>query len=195
MLFLLFIIERRLSAKTSWLNTIHKRWTWVLLAAVVLPFLLNLMPIEEFKICGLGDFHYYCSLCSQQLSFWLSEFATTIGILLMAVILFCKIRTHEKSGRNFGDEQMLALKVVSIPQANFVILFLNLLSKTIDYSKQAWLFWIYVAVNLLFYIVPIINLHLFVRFMRNYPCTIYHFTWLIRKKPDSHLLASAYVEM
>lgn len=194
-LLLLFIIERRLSVKGSWLNTIHKRWTFLVLAAIALPSLVNLIPIRSFVVCGLGDLHYYCSLCSRELSYWLSEFTMTVLILCLALFLFWQIRKHKKSGRNFGNEQLLALKVVSIPQVNFIILLLNLLSKTIDYSREPWLFWIYVVVNLLFYIVPIVNLQLFVSFMKGYPCTIYHFTWLIRKKPDSQLLASAYVEM
>jgi hypothetical protein len=84
---------------------------------------------------------------------------------------------------------------MSIPQASFVILFVNLVIKSIDYSQSDKLFWVYVILNLISYTVPMLDLVLFVRFMSTYPCTIYHFTWLIRKKRDTNLLASSYVEM
>jgi len=83
----------------------------------------------------------------------------------MGLYLFWKVHTHRKSGRAFGNEQLLALNVVSIPRANFIILFLNLLTKTIDYSRKSWLLWVYIIVSLMFYIVPIINLRLFIKFM------------------------------
>lgn len=161
----------------------------------MLPFLINLIPIEQFKVCGLGDMLYYCSLCGRTLSFWIAEFSITILLLCIALVLFCQITTHCKNSAGFTHEQQLAMRVVTIPQANFVILMLNLVTKTIDFSAESWMFWVYVAVNMLFYIVPIVNLRLFVTFMKDYPCPIFHFTWLIRQKPEPDLRVTSYVEM
>lgn len=87
----------------------------------------------------------------------------------------------------------MSLEVAKIPYVSFTILALNLMTKLIDYGVESWLFWLYVVVNLLFYLVPMVNLYLFVKFMRGYPTSIEYFTWLIKKKRESVLLASAYV--
>lgn len=106
---------------------------------------------------------YYCSLCSRGAGFWADEFTVTIIILILSIILFSKIRYDSQHIQVLGDEQRLSILVMKIPIANFVILFLNLLTKTINIQG---IFWLFTVVNLLFYFVPIINLYLFVRFMK-----------------------------
>lgn len=110
-----------------------------------------------------GDLYYYCSLCSRGLGFWADEFTVTLIILILAIILFARIRKISKDFDVLGDELKLSILVMKIPIANFIILLLNLLTKTINVQG---VFWLFTAVNLLFYLVPIVNLYLFVRFMK-----------------------------
>lgn len=169
-LLLLIIIERRMKADTKMLATIHRKWKWIIAGCFVVPLILNMIPFDKYSKCGLGEYLYFCSLCSKQITFLVVEVSTTVLILLPAAYLFYSIRKSTKG--YLTDEQKLSLEVARIPRASFIILTLNLLTKLIDYGVETWLFWLYVMVNLLFYTVPMLNLYLFVRFMKGYPISI-----------------------